>query len=125
MGSKFQYLFRGVAIIVSALAVCLNMFVPKIVQLYREKDDNVASDGRKPSVTSSRNSAGQSSSGTDTKTKNIRNVCMDIAEGLVYVRFGKSKLAMSLAAWRDMNLIIIPSMNVMALYPPDGRGDVG
>ncbi|KAJ3112300.1 hypothetical protein HDU96_004710 [Phlyctochytrium bullatum] len=126
MGPKFQYLFRGVGIELSAVAVSLNMFVPKIAQLFREKDDNVSvesSAGRHRASSLSAGSQGQSA--TDAKTKNLRSAVMEVIDGLVYMRTGKTKFAMSLASWRDMNLVIIPSMTLISMYPAEARAEGG
>ncbi|KAI8852927.1 hypothetical protein BC829DRAFT_414074 [Chytridium lagenaria] len=117
-GPLFQYAFRAIAIELSALAVTLNMFIPKIITLFQHKDDNVAPDVLK------KTKGVESSTG---KSKNIRNMMSDMMEGVVYVRYGKTKFAMSLASWKDMNMVLIPSSRLVVLYPTEKetKTDVG
>ncbi|KAJ3206189.1 hypothetical protein HDU67_008343 [Dinochytrium kinnereticum] len=122
MGAQFQYVFRGIAIELSAVAVTINMFLPKIIELLRHKDDNVLDDSRTGS--NNKSGLGTGSISTASKTaKNIKNVMSDMMEGVIYVRYGKSRFAMSMASWKDMNMIIIPASRFIAMFPSDKRGE--
>ncbi|KAJ3097252.1 hypothetical protein HDU97_005051 [Phlyctochytrium planicorne] len=114
MGAKFQYIFRAIAIEGSAAAVTINMFVPKIAMLFREKDNNVASDV----LGTASNTRGSISSNSESQTKKIvKCAVMEVMDGSVCVRYGKTKLAMNMMAWRDMQLNITPSSRLIVMYP--------
>ncbi|KAJ3215585.1 hypothetical protein HDU67_000243 [Dinochytrium kinnereticum] len=125
MGAQFQYVFRGIAIELFAVAVTMNMFLPKIIELFRHKDDNVSEDQlvRASSVVKGSGGGRGSISSAGTNAKNIKNVLSDSMEGAIYVRFGKTKFAMSMAAWKDMILVIIPTSKFIAMFPNSRLAD--
>ncbi|KAJ3203444.1 hypothetical protein HDU67_010187 [Dinochytrium kinnereticum] len=126
MGAQFQYIFRGIAIELSAVTVTMNMFVPKIIDLFRHKDDNVWGDSSRLSSAGGAIITGERSFGsTSTVKKDVKNLVSDRTEGPIYVRFGKTRFAMNLSSWKDMTMIVIPTFKFIAMFPNTGSEKSG
>ncbi|KAJ3114067.1 hypothetical protein HDU96_002607 [Phlyctochytrium bullatum] len=147
LGARLQYLFRGVGIELSTLAVTANMLLPKVWDLMRDKSPAVGatsgnlSEGvvaNEYALTPSRRRRQSRLSGSaalsgwegleeesgragsvasDDKVRAVKSTISETLEGTLYVRTAKSKIGLTLASWRDMRVIVLPMQRIISMYP--------
>ncbi|KAJ3096122.1 hypothetical protein HDU97_006201 [Phlyctochytrium planicorne] len=136
MGATFQYVFRCLAIELSAIAITANMFLPKLITLFglSELDEhyNVSkslikseSFGLKsslpPSIDHSNKPLSVRKSLIPGGHQGKDGSSVNIVDGHVCARWATSKWALSLASWKSVKIGVVASMKVMFLYMPLGE----
>ncbi|KAJ3099234.1 hypothetical protein HDU96_010769 [Phlyctochytrium bullatum] len=133
MGASFQYIFRCLAIEISALSITANMFLPKVIALFWYQDlepylvshsflksqsyahselDSTPRGGGPPMKMAS-NLAGAGGKGGDTS--------FQILDGMVCVRWSTTRWKLSFSSWKAVRIGIVPSMKIMFLFAPQGE----
>ncbi|KAJ3199869.1 hypothetical protein HDU67_002456, partial [Dinochytrium kinnereticum] len=134
VGATFQYIFRCLAIELSALAITCNMFLPKVVGLFwhHDFDEYAISESFKSSSTPAPGSELESlpsykpssslkrSSTVPAKGIGGGDVMHQIVNGRICVRYASTRWGLAVTSWRTLSIAIVPTLQIMALFAPQG-----
>ncbi|KAJ3211743.1 hypothetical protein HDU67_004325 [Dinochytrium kinnereticum] len=116
IGVEGQYIFRSAGIELCAMAVTANMLLPKVIDLYRHRNDNVIDTQRMQLLVS----CGGGSFGSFLKS---RRYASKAVEAHAYVRWGNTRLAMNLGTWYSTFMMLLPNQKILVLHPLKSKAD--